>query len=261
MLLATFQPAAIRLIFLLPSSGPCGANCASASCFACSFAALLRKNDAWNKKKRNLYSYFSWNKNHWGRGSLPPLLPLWEHAWLSMWPWSLCHLPKRWLQMWTCSVISRLPFFSLFEFGLRNGNVCGPLAVFTSPRWLKPHEQKISTCLHRLFLLRRRRHRLRSVIMSRLIRLTLTTPRGKSLHICNKQIITSPQMFVWSFVRMCWCVYVCVFAMWHLMVFIFQNLCGCFLVMRVKNNIVLISNVTAYWSLIIFFSADRLVSI
>lgn len=37
-----------------------------------------------------------------------------------------------------------------------------------------------------------------------LIRLTLTNPRGKSLHICNGQIITSPQMFVSSFL----CVFV-----------------------------------------------------
>lgn len=32
--------------------------------------------------------------------------------------------------------------------------------------------------------------------MPQLIRLTLTIPQGKSLHICNGQIITLPQMFV-----------------------------------------------------------------
>ena len=41
--------------------------------------------------------------------------------------------------------------------------------------------------------------------MPRLIRLTLTIPLGKSLHICNGQIIMLPQMFVSSFF-VCACV-------------------------------------------------------
>lgn len=48
--------------------------------------------------------------------------------------------------------------------------------------------------------------------MPRLIRLTLTIPLGKSLHICNGQIIMLPQMFVSSlFVCACVCFGACVF--------------------------------------------------
>lgn len=64
-----------------------------------------------------------------------------------------------------------------------------PVGSSVSLNWLEPSEQKYPhACVFAAAW--------GNVLMPQLIRLTLTIPQGKSLHICNGQIITSPQMFV-----------------------------------------------------------------
>lgn len=75
-----------------------------------------------------------------------------------------------------------------------------PVGSSASLDWLKPSEQKYPhSCVFSAAW--------GNAIMPRLIRLTLTIPLGKSLHICNGQIIMLPQMFV-SSLFVCACVFV-----------------------------------------------------
>lgn len=101
--------------------------------------------------------------------------------------------PQEWVQHETPCRRLLLPVFFFFICEqLRMWATLSPVGSSVSLDWLKPSEQKYPhACVFSAAW--------GNVIMPRLIRLTLTIPQGKSLHICNGQIITLPQMFVSSF--------------------------------------------------------------
>lgn len=107
----------------------------------------------------------------------------------------LPRVSSAWSTMYTLVINTFCVFSSVRKWG------CGPPFLpwgsSSSLDWLKPTEQKYPhACVFSAAW--------GNVIMLRLIRLTLTIPQGKSLHICNRQIITLPQMFISFF----FCVFV-----------------------------------------------------